>query len=331
MFSHSLFISYTVMVFLGLQGVTLVIMILRHNNGGNVKLLSATRNFVIVSLVLGLFYFFTYYRELVLGEFAANIFLRGLDAIVFYAMGYAWVKLIDAIIDSKDSQMIPWRKWTNKVFFVLMGISAATYIFFLDEYYSTHKLWEELLVIFLEVVLAITVIIFTFAYLIIGFKGLKSRFTKKYIIIISLLVNFNNLWNNIVVIAVFIKAVELSVWCTTLYGITSIILLVINLLTLYYIYIKDFSPIYFKKNSQKTKSDCIEEAISYIAMEGHLTEREREVMALAYKGLTNPDIANELYISRHTVKRHLHNIFEKLHIATRMELVHMINEESEAT
>lgn len=57
----------------------------------------------------------------------------------------------------------------------------------------------------------------------------------------------------------------------------------------------------------------------------HLTNREREVAMLAYSGMTNPEIAEKLFISEHTVKRHMHSIFEKLEISARIELVHLMN------
>ena len=57
----------------------------------------------------------------------------------------------------------------------------------------------------------------------------------------------------------------------------------------------------------------------------HLTNREREVAMLAYSGMTNPDIADKLFISEHTVKRHMHSIFGKLEISARIELVHLMN------
>jgi DNA-binding CsgD family transcriptional regulator len=53
-----------------------------------------------------------------------------------------------------------------------------------------------------------------------------------------------------------------------------------------------------------------------------LTETERNVAALAAQGLTNPQIAARMFISRDTVKFHLSQVFRKLGIASRVELAH---------
>jgi len=50
---------------------------------------------------------------------------------------------------------------------------------------------------------------------------------------------------------------------------------------------------------------------------GALTEREREVLDLLARGLTNKEIAEKLFITTNTVKRHLKAIFEKLKVHTR--------------
>lgn len=52
-----------------------------------------------------------------------------------------------------------------------------------------------------------------------------------------------------------------------------------------------------------------------------LTERELEVLRLVAQGMSNREIAGELYISENTVKNHVRNILEKLHLHTRMEAV----------
>src|SRR6266540_2711763 len=52
-----------------------------------------------------------------------------------------------------------------------------------------------------------------------------------------------------------------------------------------------------------------------------LTDREMEVLKLVAKGRNNRDIAKELFISENTVKNHIRNILEKLHLHSRMEAV----------
>jgi len=52
-----------------------------------------------------------------------------------------------------------------------------------------------------------------------------------------------------------------------------------------------------------------------------LTDRELDVLKLVAKGLSNREISEELYISENTVKNHVRNILEKLHLHSRMEAV----------
>jgi len=52
-----------------------------------------------------------------------------------------------------------------------------------------------------------------------------------------------------------------------------------------------------------------------------LTVRQEQVVALVAEGLSNREIARELKLSEHTVKKYLFRIFEKLGISSRVELV----------
>ena len=57
-----------------------------------------------------------------------------------------------------------------------------------------------------------------------------------------------------------------------------------------------------------------------------LTGREREVVRMIAAGLRNRDIGERLSISENTVKVHLHNIYEKLGVEGRMELLLLAQE-----
>jgi len=54
---------------------------------------------------------------------------------------------------------------------------------------------------------------------------------------------------------------------------------------------------------------------------GKLSPRETEILELLTKGATNKEIAATLCISIHTVKNHLQNIMDKLHIQNRAQAV----------
>ncbi|MCE7989676.1 MAG: DNA-binding response regulator [Caldilinea sp. CFX5] len=57
---------------------------------------------------------------------------------------------------------------------------------------------------------------------------------------------------------------------------------------------------------------------------GHdLTEREQDVLTLMVKGLSNPQIAEQLVVSLSTVKFHVSSILSKLQAATRAEAVRL--------
>lgn len=56
----------------------------------------------------------------------------------------------------------------------------------------------------------------------------------------------------------------------------------------------------------------------------NLTSRECEIIFMLYQGYSNKRIANELYLSPHTVKTHIQNIFKKMNSNSRTEVLHKI-------
>ena len=64
-----------------------------------------------------------------------------------------------------------------------------------------------------------------------------------------------------------------------------------------------------------------QQSISNQSLDDPLTEREMEILAILARKNSNAEIAEKLYISLETVKRHLYNIYQKLGVANRRQAI----------
>jgi DNA-binding CsgD family transcriptional regulator len=52
--------------------------------------------------------------------------------------------------------------------------------------------------------------------------------------------------------------------------------------------------------------------------------REQETLRLVLQGASNKDIERKLFISASTVRNHLYNIYQKLGVKNRLELINLV-------
>ena len=62
-----------------------------------------------------------------------------------------------------------------------------------------------------------------------------------------------------------------------------------------------------------------------------LTEREKFIVSLISQGMTNKDIGNELSISLSTVKTHVNNIYKKLSVTSRTDMLNKLKSRGSST
>lgn len=58
-----------------------------------------------------------------------------------------------------------------------------------------------------------------------------------------------------------------------------------------------------------------------VLIEKKLSNREAEVAELVSKGLSNREVANRLFVTEKTVKFHLTNIYKKMNVKSRAQLI----------
>ena len=73
-----------------------------------------------------------------------------------------------------------------------------------------------------------------------------------------------------------------------------------------------------KRNSENDYSD------SLMHLYG-LTDREAEIVENIYQGLASKDIAEKLFISENTVKKHTYNIFKKMNVKNRSQVIKIVH------
>jgi ATP-dependent transcriptional regulator len=86
-------------------------------------------------------------------------------------------------------------------------------------------------------------------------------------------------------------------------------------------YIETFYCFTIRKIEERRQGDEIQ---NLLVEEYNLTKRESEILSLLIDGASNQQISETVYISISTVKSHVRNIFNKLNVSTRSEVIRKI-------
>ncbi|NLD20629.1 MAG: helix-turn-helix transcriptional regulator [Clostridiales bacterium] len=326
MYRDTIFIFYIVAIFLSLLCIALITVVLVNRTYRRNKLYLSTRNFAVTITLTGILYFIFYYREVVQSEFELVMPYRIVDYTLCCTLFLAWMLLIYRMLDDDKYKGIFIFAWI--LFICRLGASLVIAMGFMGDYYEIADdrvciIWSAT-----EVVFNVATICLIALYAIYGVRESINRLRKKYIELCSALLIVWSVVQCIVDVGLFFGRFGVSAWALEFPDFTGPIMFLCSLATFVFVFKEDFSPLFFAKRETEPAGDGKEEIaclLDIIAENHKLTVREREVMELVYEGYTNPDIGSMLYISINTVKKHTHNLYEKLDVKSRIELAHLVN------
>lgn len=319
MYISIMFISYIAAVFVALLGIGIVLLLISKNENRSSGQYRLAMSFaVIVFAQCGLYTFF-YYRDMVMGEYSVALPLRITDYILCGLIFFFWLRVMDSLEEHKKSMIRVWS-WIVGGIMTASGVIATA--FFMDDFYCFNNKTAGMIYSFIELTIAIITLIVTAKYTFDFLKSYVSKTRKRYVLIVSLSLM---IWNTqqIFVDSDLYLGIYKSAWVNGVIDTTGIVMFIIGLATFVYLFREDFSPLFYTTIGHDVSEDA--DILELAAIQHHLTVRELDVLRSVYKGMNNPEIADKLYISINTVKKHLKNIYEKTGTSSRMELVYVIN------
>ena len=317
------FFMYVFAGFAGMLAILLAGLLIKYWSSGNKALLGAIRNFMICTALIDALYFWFEYDIFVNRDYGSGVLLRVADICLFIGQVYFWAAYMREKTMAKDGLRNNVEKLSLAFLCVCVVLALFTSIFVMDDYYHVETDEARIFGMSSETAICVLLTAVNLINLKFAMQEVLQKKCRGNIKAITALLVINGLWNGILVMSVMRgEGYELE----NMPDPTSVFLLLINTLTVLLILSEDFSAL-FKADTENDDEDKLIARLDYIAETHFLTERERQVMELAYRKMTNPEIAEELCISKYTVKNHMHNIFEKLDISTRGDLILFIDDE----
>lgn len=286
----------------------------------------ATAAFVSDIMLLGLVYSIMYTREIILHEYDAGLVLRCADYIFYCGMMITWIAVLYSFYKSDDGIKAKASFLSAKAVGII-GIFLfliCTTVFMDANYYIENDsalLFYHICEIAYSVLSAMFILICTYQ----ASNRIIITAVRRCVIVISIMLSLYYVLE--IRASINLGVLEEISWTGGTFTLSSIkgwALVIVVICTLYFILKNDFQA-FFNKPAEQENRDSLQKCIDEIAQSHKLTQREREIVELIYKGASNAIIAEELFISQNTVKSHMKNIYEKLNVHSRMELVYLIN------
>lgn len=301
--------------------VPMIIIVIHKINAGNIAK-EMYMNLILAGLIMiiSAMYFFIDYYSTITEHIGVVAIVRIVDAWLTISLQFIWFCTVRTIFFDDEKNLF-W-KCLLLIYLYVLVINLVCYGFFMDENYYICESELRKLSEFMEMVEGViyVVIHLTIVYRIVVEERFvlnkKEMFHKVFCLI-----------GTAVLIALSCQSAVSG--CHFISGET-----ILYNYNPYYLNLVPISLMLFGLNLMcytfKCYSSCFStrksdfNSLNDFAIKNELTNRETQIIKMLYEGNTYQEIADELYISLNTVKRHINNSYRKLGVSSKMELIRLI-------
>lgn len=322
-------LAYIISIALSVAGLTCCVLSNIRNKTGFSK---SMIGFMTSLLVMCFYDMAIYYSNYVLGIFSNLEVMRIGNCIIAGAM-CLWILLQQQIIERNALKLL--NRMSMHYMMAYGGVWLALTIALSVEKFYTLK-WMLLAT---DVVLIIMFLAVCVAHIVYAAVA-DERSSVYYLTVVTGLL----LWNYI---SYFWSETSVywgnSGFIRTPMDLTIIVWLAINVMNLLFTYRNIFQPAFSREGEGRSEEPGaagseagrpaapvrdLKQRIDEVRDQYHLTPREKEFIELIYRGKSNKEIAEMLFLSESTVKTHIYNIFRKMEVRNRVGVICIINEEA---
>ena len=346
MLRHIVVFIYIFGSFLGMTGIFLYWLTSKKkvlkNEAESVRL----SKFMISTFFIGLISFFTFYAQYIMFLQPTNTVYRILDYLFWVCFIFYWIDYLDSMVDGVFLRKVKTVVKYGCLGYIVIWIFSTAQIWDID--FTIVNLSSRMLFVMLDILFCLLSMLVVAIYVIRGQMKVESRLSGFYIFAVSMALMFYAIWQFMHYIELFSGLSTPNAWELNPFNATAFFLFFTNLITLIYVYHNDFASLFLAEGKEKQTGAAVDEQTAIkadlvgdaaeaadaeqaptlvdLASERNLTPREIEVMEYVFKGFNNAEIADELYISPNTVKHHIYNLFKKLEVSNRIELICLLQQ-----
>ena len=317
------FILFYIVCFL--SGICCLTTVFIASKGNRDEFIKRLRDLILSFFLLVLACFIEFYRIYFFSKWEMNVLIMTMQDVFIVTFLIAWVRLVMQVTNKERIKkywiLVPAASIVDYISWLVV------YIFFMDKDYNVTSAAADQWLLVTDTVLYTVIVVYSLYF---GYDLLRNEYEKRkkrYLLILDGLVT------------IFIGFVFFDTLCY--YFLPEVFEFSCNLypfhpLFVCFIIICVLSVFYLNENNlfgltehHDLQVQTIQFSFDEIAQKFNLTKREREMIELVFKGLSNPEISQMLNISISTVKRHIQNIYKKMNIKNRFELIYMIKADQE--